>query len=61
MHTGLMVGWMGTFSSRFGDLYRCFSLPTGNQVDCMDIGWEEFDRTTTRKLGEVREMLRMNF
>ena len=26
-----------------------------------DIGWGEFDRITTRGLGEVREMLRMNF
>ena len=25
----------------------------------MDIGWGEFDRITTRGLGEVREMLRM--
>ena len=34
----------------------------GNKVDYMtDIGWGEFDRTTTRGLGEVREMLRMNF
>ena len=43
-------------------LYYCFSLPRGNKVDCMtDIGWGEFDRITTRGLGEVREMLRMNF
>ena len=40
----------------------CFSLPRGNKVDCMtDIGWGEFARITTRGLGEVREMLRMNF
>ena len=38
-----------------------FSLPRGNKVDCMtDIGWGEFDRMTTRGLGDVREMLRMN-
>ena len=42
-------------------MYCCFSLPRGNKVDCMtDIGWGEFDRITTRGLGEVREMLRMN-
>ena len=62
MHPGLMVGWMGTFSSPFQDLYYCFSLPKGNKVDCMtDIGWGEFDRITTRGLGEVREMLRNFF
>ena len=27
----------------------------------MDVGWGEFDRTTTSGLGEVRAMLRMNF
>ena len=46
----------------FWDLYYYFSLPRGNKVDCMiDVGWKEFDRTTTRRLGEVRAMLRMNF
>ena len=43
-------------------LVLLFSLPRGNKVDCMmDIGWGEFDRITTRGLGEVREMFRMNF
>ena len=53
---------VGDMLECFWDLYYCFGLPRGNKVDCTtDIGWGEFDRITTRGLGEVREMLRMNF
>ena len=43
-------------------LVLLFQPSKGNKVDCMmGIGWEESDRITTRGLGEVREMLRINF
>ena len=46
----------------FGHLYCCFSLPRGNKGGCMmHVGWEEFGRMTTRGLGKVRAVFRMNF